>query len=206
MVRFSAYPGLIRTPRGTHAPPCRLFGIVCILLVLAAGSALAAKSAKKAAPEQDPNAGSLADFFKGEATQSPSAMDFQIFGGYADFRGELPEASGRYFMAGQTISSVAPDIYKLDLTFKRKYQRDIIDFNPEYFFTQQRTYYFWYNGGNKIVFKVGGSKKVIKIARKELIDIKVKTLETYSVEKQKQLMDIQLQDGGATIYLQLKFI
>lgn len=186
--------------------PIRLLGTVCLILALAAGSALSAKPAKKAAPERDPNASSLTEFFKNESTDNPSTMDFQVNGGYADFKTDLPESSGRYFLAGQSITPVAPDIFKLSLTFKRKFQRDIIDYNPEYFFTQQRTYYFWYNGGNRIVFKIGGSKKAVKIAKKELVEIKVKSLETYSVDKQKLLMDLTLQDGGATIHLQLKFI
>ena len=185
--------------------PVRLLAL-CLVLALAAGSALAAKPAKKAAPEQDPNASSLAEFFKNEAVENPKALDFQVNGGYADIRTDLAESSGRYFLANQTIIPVAPDIYKLDLTFKHKFQRDIIDYNPEYFFTQQRTYYFWYNGGNRIVFKLGGGKKVFKITKKELVEIKVKSLETYSVDKQKLLMDLSFQDGGSTIYLQIKFI
>lgn len=178
-----------------------------LILLLVAFPAVAAKKAarQEAAAPSDANASSLVDFFKGEAATTPKSLDFVIQGGYADIRTETPESSGRYFMAGQSIVAVAQDIYRLDMTFKKKYERDVIDLASEYFFTQQRSYYFWYNGGNKIVFKIGGGKKEIKIGKKELTEIKVKSLETYSVEKTKLPLDMSIQDGGTRIFLQLKF-
>jgi len=185
----------------------RRTAIFFLILSLMAFPALAAKKAAKAeAAPPDANAQSLADFFKGETATTPRSLDFMIEGGFADIRTETPESSGRYFMAAQNITSVAPDIYRLDMTFKKKYQRDVIDLAEEYFFTQQRSYYFWYNGGNKIVFKVGGGKKEIKIGKKELTEIKVKSLETYSIDKTKLPLDMNLQDGGTHVFLQLKFI
>jgi hypothetical protein len=179
------------------------------LVILCAIQALAlAKTAKKAVPQDSGGEdASIVGFFKSEAAQqSYKNLDFQIMGGYADLRGELPEASGRYFLAAHNVAPVSPDIYKLELTFKHKLQRDVIDFSPEYFFTQMRTYYFWYDGGNRLVFKVGGGKKSIKIARKEITHIQVLSPETYNIEHQKNVMDIQFQDGDSHIYLQLKFI
>jgi hypothetical protein len=182
-----------------------------LVLLLVAFPAVAAKKAARqdpAAPAApgDANAASLTDFFKGEAATTPKSLDFVIEAGYADIRTETPESSGRYFMAGQSLAAVAQDIYRLDMTFKKKYERDVIDLAPEYFFTQQRSYYFWYNGGNKIVFKIGGGKKEIKIGKKELTEIKVKSLETYSIDKTKLPMDMNIQDGGTRVFLQLKFI
>jgi len=179
----------------------------CCLAVLPVQPCAAQKSSPaKAVQPGDPNVQALQDFFRGETAPSPSKLDFVIEGGYADIRTETPESSGRYFLAAQTISGVAQDIYRLDLTFKKKFQRDVIDLAPEYFFTQQRTYYFWYNGGNRLVFKVGGARKEVKIQKKELTEIRVKSLETYSIEKTKLNMDFTLTDGAARIFLQIKFL
>lgn len=188
----------------------RLLLVALAVLALAAPQGLAAKKGQKAAVQpqqdvQDPNAQSLYDFFKSEAKPSAKALDFQLTGAFADIRTETPESSGRYFMAGSSIVPVAPDIYRLDLTFKKKYQRDIIDLSPEYFFTQEKSYYFWYDGGKKIVLKIGNGKKVFTIDKKELTQIKVKTLETYTVEKTRLDMNMSFTDGGSTIYLQIKF-
>lgn len=190
----------------------RLTLCLCLCLCLAAlalapaGWAKAAKKAAPAAQARDPNAQSLMEFFKDEELQSAKTLDFKIIGGYADIRADSAESSGRYFLAGQIITAVAPDIYRLDLTFKHKYQRDIIDYNPEYFFTQQRTYYFWYNGGKRLVFKLGSGKKSFDTSKKEITQIKVQSLETYTVERQKLLLNLQFKDGGTTVNLELKFI
>lgn len=186
--------------------------VLCLALCLAV-FALApsgwARSAKKAAPTEqarDPNAQSLMEFFKDEELKTAKTLDFQIFGGYADIRTGTAESSGRYFLAGHTIVPVAPDIYRLDLTFKHKYQRDIIDYNPEYFFTQQRSYYFWYNGGKRMVFKLGSGKKTFDTSKKEITQIKVQSLETYTVERQKLLLNLQFSDGDTSVMLEIKFI
>ncbi|MFP5238846.1 MAG: hypothetical protein ACLGQW_03355 [Acidobacteriota bacterium] len=188
----------------------RLALAALIILGLAAQAPAAKKSPQPAAPQQeaapDPNAQGLYEFFKAETKPSAKSLDFQITGGYADLRTESPESSGRYFMAGSTITAVAPDIYRLDLTFKKKYQRDVIDLVPEYYFTQQKSYYFWYDGGKKLVLKIGNGKKTINFDKKELTSIKVKTLETYTVEKTKLDMNVVFSDGGSQIYLVLKFI
>ncbi|MFP5222639.1 MAG: hypothetical protein ACLGSA_10155 [Acidobacteriota bacterium] len=177
-----------------------------VMSLALSGTALAAqKGAPKAAQTPDQNAQSLQDFFKGETAPSPRSLDFVVDGGYADIQTEAPESSGRYFLAAQNIAAVAQDIYRLDLTFKKKLQRDVIDLLPEYFFTQQRSYYFWYNGGNRIVFKLGNARKEFKIQKKELTEIKVKSLETYSIDKTKLMMDLAWIDGGTKVFLQIKF-
>lgn len=187
-------------------PVAAMVFLSLVLLLAASGTALAAqKAAPKAATTPDQNAQSLQDFFKGETAPSPKSLDFMVDGGYADIQTETPESSGRYFMAAQNIAAVAQDIYRLDLTFKKKLQRDVIDLAPEYFFTQQRSYYFWYNGGNRIVFKLGSARKEFKIQKKELTEIKVKSLETYSIEKTKLQMDLAFADGGTRVALLLKF-
>jgi len=189
----------------------RVFSLAAMVLSLVlslalSGVALAAqKAAPKAATTPDQNAQSLQEFFKGETAPSPKSLDFIVDGGYADIQTETPESSGRYFMAAQNIAAVAQDIYRLDLTFKKKLQRDVIDLAPEYFFTQQRSYYFWYNGGNRIVFKLGSARKEFKIQKKELTEIKVKSMETYSIEKTKLQMDLAFADGGTKVALLLKF-
>jgi hypothetical protein len=185
--------------------PIRLASVILLVLALAVPAAAAGKEAGQQ-PAADPNAQSLTDFFKNEIVASPRAMDFKVEGGYADIQTETPESSGRYFLASQAIVSVAPDIYKLSLSFKKKYQRDVIDLSPEYFFTQERSYYFWYNGGDRIVLKVGTGRKEFKIQKKELTQIKVKSLETYTIEKTKLGMDMVIPDGKSRIFLQIKFI
>ena len=180
-----------------------------VIVCLCACPVLAVGKTQKAAPQAapaDPNAAALTQFFMTEGAKSPKTLDFLIQGGYADIRTDLPDSSGRYFLAAQAIVPVARDIYRLDLTFKKKLQRDVIDYNPEYFFTQQRSLYFWYDGGKQLIFKLGGAKKVIAIPKKELTSIKVQSTETYTVERTKIQMDMQLQEGGASIVLQLKFL
>jgi len=189
----------------------RLVFAALIVLGLAAQAPAAKKAQQPGAAQQqepapDPNAQGLNEFFKSETKPSAKALDFQIIGGFADIRTETPESSGRYFMAGSSITAVASDIYRLDLTFKKKYQRDVIDLVPEYYFTQQKSYYFWYDGGKKLVFKIGTGKKTINFDKKELTSIKVKTLETYTVEKTKLDMNVVFSDGGSQIYLLFKFI
>lgn len=185
--------------------PIRLAVLAVLVLALAAPASAAKKSVEQQ-PAADANAQSLTDFFKSESVVSPKLMDFRVEGGYADIQTQTPESSGRYFLASQAVVAVAPDIYKLDLTFKKKYQRDIIDLTPEYFFTQEKSLYFWYNGGNRIVFKIGSGRKEFKILKKELTEIKVKSLETYTIEKTKLGMDLVIPDGGTRIFLQIKFI
>lgn len=187
-------------------PVVAMVSLSLVLSLMVSGTALAAqKAAPKAATTPDQNAQSLQEFFKGETAPSPKSLDFMVDGGYADIQTETPESSGRYFLAAQNIAAVAQDIYRLDLTFKKKLQRDVIDLAPEYFFTQQRSYYFWYNGGNRIVFKLGNARKEFKIQKKELTEIKVKSLETYSIEKTKLQMDLAFADGGTKVALLLKF-
>lgn len=187
-------------------PVAAIMSLALVLSLAASGLVLAAqKAAPKAATTPDQNAQSLQEFFKGETAPSPKSLDFMVDGGYADIQTETPESSGRYFLAAQNIAAVAQDIYRLDLTFKKKLQRDVIDLAPEYFFTQQRSYYFWYNGGNRIVFKLGSARKEVKIQKKELTEIKVKSLETYSIEKTKLQMDLAFTDGGTKVALLLKF-
>jgi len=189
-------------------PVVAMVSLGLVLSLAVASAALAAQKAAKGSPAPqtaDQNAQSLQEFFKGETAPSPKSLDFMVEGGYADIQTETPESSGRYFMASQNIAAVAQDIYRLDLTFKKKLQRDVIDLAPEYFFTQQRSYYFWYNGGNRIVFKLGNARKEFKIQKKELTEIKVKSLETYSIQKTKLQMDLAFAEGGTKVALLLKF-
>jgi len=185
--------------------------VLAVLLLGVAAQAAQKAPSKKAQPgaataQADPSANGLIEFFKDESVSSPKTLDFKIMGGYADIRTDRPESSGRYFLAAQAIVPVGPDIYRLDMTFKQKYQRDVIDLAPEYYFTQERSYYFWYGGGHKIVFKVGSGKREIKIAKKELTEIKVRSLETYTIQKTKLPLDLSITDGGTKISLQIQFI
>ncbi|GAB6037922.1 hypothetical protein JCM15519_24810 [Fundidesulfovibrio butyratiphilus] len=179
---------------------------LCLVAPVPTGWAKTAKPAAPAAPARDPNAQSLMEFFKDEELKSAKNLDFKIIGGYADIHTDSAQSSGRYFLAGQNIAAVAPDIYRLDLTFKHKYQRDIIDYNPEYFFTQQRSYYFWYNGGKRLVFKLGSGKKTFDTSKKEITQIKVQSLETYTVERQKLLINLQFKDAGTSVTLEIQFL
>jgi hypothetical protein len=149
---------------------------------------------------------SLQQFFKGqEGKTSAPAIDFSVVGGFADIDTGKGESSGRYFLAASHITRLSGDIYRLDLAFSKKLEPDIMDFSPAYYFTENRSYYFWYNNGDRIVFKIGSSQTAIPISRKEVTRVEIQSMETYSVDRQKLFKDLTFSDGKTAVSLQIRF-
>ena len=179
---------------------------VLILLALLpwAGAADAAGPASGAGGNDTPQA--LAKFFQGTTRSLPAAnIDFSIDAGYAVLKTASPDSSGRYAMTAINVARVAPDIYRLDMSLEKPLSRDVQTFDQPYFFTDKRTYYFWYQNGERIVFKVGGQKVVVPLGRKEVLRVDIKSPDTYVIDRETMLRDISFADGQATIHLQLKF-
>jgi hypothetical protein len=157
------------------------------------------------APASDPIA-SLQQFFKGqEGKSSAPAIDFEVVGGFADIDTGNTDTSGRYFLAASHITRLTGDIYRLDLAFSKKQEQDITDFSPAYYFTENRSYYFWYNNGDRIVFKLGASQATIPVSRKEITRVDIQSMDTYSVDRQKLFKDLNFTDGKTGISLQIRF-
>ncbi len=179
----------------------------CWVFFLAVAFGLVPVGAAGAASGNGETPGGLSKFFRTQESKAASAViDFKIVGGYADMQTGAADSSGRYFLAGHHISRVTASIFKMDLNFSKKLEEDVISFNPPYYFREKRTYYFWYDNGRKMVFKLGDKKVSIPIAKKELMRVKIKSLETYTIERKKLFKNIQLDDAGARIFLQIKFI
>ncbi len=175
------------------------FGAAVLLAVC-----LAAAGVAGAANGDSPQ--SLARFFRGTSRSLPAArIDFTIPAGYALLRTGKPESSGRYAMTAINVSRLAPDIYRLDVNLEKQLVRDVPMFEQPYFFTEQRSYYFWYQNGKRIVFKVGDKKKIIDLGRKEVLRVAIKSPDTYVIDRETMLKNISFADGPDTIHLQLKF-
>ena len=173
-------------------------------LLLWAGAADAADPVSGSGGGDSPQA--LAKFFQGTTRSLPAAnIDFSIDAGYADLKTASPDSSGRYAMTAINVARVAPDIYRLDVSLEKPLSRDVQTFDQPYFFTDKRTYYFWYQNGERIVFKVGGQKVVVPLGRKEVLRVDIKSPDTYVIDRETMLRDISFADGQATIHLQLKF-
>lgn len=169
-------------------------------LLAASGPALGA-----AAAASDPIA-SLQQFFKGQESKgSAPAIDFEVVGGFADIATGSTESSGRYFLAASHITRLTGDIYRLDMAFSKKMEQDIMDFSPAYYFTENRSYYFWYNNGDRIVIKIGSSQATIPVTRKEITRVDIQSMDTYSVDRQKLFKDLTFTDGNTAISLQIRF-
>jgi hypothetical protein len=97
------------------------------------------------------------------------------------------------------------DIYRLDLAFSKKFEQDIIDFSPTHYFVENRTYYFWYNNGDRIVFKVGTTPVAIPILHKEVTRVDIQSMDTYSVDRQKLFKDLSFGDASTAVTLQIRF-
>jgi len=178
--------------------------LAAVLIFL--GALLAASCpALGAAATSDPIA-SLQQFFKGQESKgSAPAIDFEVVGGFADIATGSTESSGRYFLAASHITRLTGDIYRLDMAFSKKMEQDIMDFSPAYYFTENRSYYFWYNNGDRIVIKIGSSQATIPVTRKEITRVDIQSMDTYSVDRQKLFKDLTFTDGNTAISLQIRF-
>ncbi len=137
--------------------------------------------------------------------QKPGKLDFTITGGYANFVRPYEEASGRYHIENQHLSRLTDYIYQLDIDFMKRLKVDLLDFSPNYTFREKKRLYFWYANGDRIIFKVGPSKQTIKIGQKSERQVKISSLETYSMEVTQLTQDFTLHDGKDEIVIQVKF-
>lgn len=154
----------------------------------------------------DDSGQSLSRFFQSKAKGLPAApIDFEIIAGYAVLRTGNPDSSGRYAMTSINTLKVAPDIYRLDMALEKPLARDVPTYEPPFYFTENRTYYFWYQNGEQILFKVGNKRVPVKLGRKDVTRVDIHPPDTYTVNRQTMLQNISFDDGGATIHLQLKF-
>ncbi len=154
----------------------------------------------------DESTQALTKFFQGTTRSLPAAaIDFTIEAGYAVLNTSSPDSSGRYAMTAINVTRVAPDIYRLDVSLEKPLSRDVQTFDQPYFFTDQRSYYFWYQNGERIVFKIGNQKTVVNLGRKEVMRVDIKSPDTYVIDRETMLRNISFADGQATIHLQLKF-
>jgi len=177
----------------------RLFPAVLALLALVAAPARPADAAADSGQ-------ALTRFFQSKVKDLPAApIDFQITAGYVMLRTGSPESTGRYAMTAINLVKVAPDIYRLDMALEKPLARDVPTYEPPFYFTENRTYYFWYQNGTEILFKVGGKRVPIKLGRKDVTRVDVHPPDTYTVNRQSLLQNISFEDGSATIHLQLKF-
>ncbi|UJX41561.1 hypothetical protein K9F62_02350 [Desulfovibrio sp. JY] len=177
-------------------PQARICVLVTLLLALGICPAGAADDAAQ----------SLTRFFKGTTRSLPSPdIDFQITAGYAVLRTGKPDSSGRYAMTSINVARIAPDIYRLDLELEKPLPRDVPTFEQPYFFTEKRTYYFWYQNGERIIFKLGNKKVTLPLGRKEVLRVNIHSTDTYTLDRETMLKNLSFDDGTATIHLQLKF-
>ena len=177
---------------------CRLAcaAILCAGLLPLAGPARAA----------DESGQSLTRFFQSKGRDLPAApIDFQVMAGYAVLRTGNPDSAGRYAMTAFNVVKVAPDIYRLDMSLEKPLARNVPTYEPAYYFTENRTYYFWYQNGDEILFKIGNKRVPVKLGRKDLTRVDIHPPDAYTVIRETMLQNISFDDGAATIHLQLKF-
>jgi len=154
----------------------------------------------------DDSGQALTRFFQAKPKDLPTApIDFQIDAGFAVLRTGNPESSGRYAMISINVVKVAPDIYRLDMALEKPLARDVPTYEPPFFFTENRTYFFWYQNGSEILFKVGAKRVPVKLGRKDVTRVDVHPPDTYTLNRQSLLQNISFDDGPTTIHLQLKF-
>jgi len=148
----------------------------------------------------------LGRFFQSKTRTLPAPpIDFQITAGYVVIRTDKPESTGRYAITAFSVSRVAPEIYRLDMSLEKPLSRDVPTYEQPYFFTEKRTYYFWYRNGEQIIFKVGGKKVTLPMGRKAVLRVDIHSSDTYSLDRETMLNKLVFDDGSATIHLQIKF-
>jgi len=167
---------------------------------------LAALIASPALAETDESPQALARFFQSQTKSLPSAgIDFQVTAGFAVLATGNPDSSGRYAMTAINVTRIAQDIYRLDLSLEKPQPRDVPVFEQPYFFTDKRRYYFWYQNGSQIIFKVGNRKVTIPTGRKDVLRVDIHSPDTYSIDRETMLKNFTFSDGPDTIVLQIRF-
>lgn len=180
----------------------RFLRLLC--LCAAAGLSLLAASVAWAEVDESPQA--LERFFQSKTKSLPMApLDFQITAGFAILGTGNPDSSGRYAMTAISVTQVTRNIYRLDIGLEKPQPHDGPLFSEPYFYTVRRNYYFWYQNGDQILFKIGGKKVAIPTGRKDVLRVDIHSPDTYSLDRETMLKNITLHDGADTIVLQLKF-
>lgn len=175
-------------------------------LVVVLGLVLSVPAVPRALAETDDSPQALTRFFQSQTRSLPSAgIDFQISAGFAVLATGNPDSSGRYAMTAINVTRMANDIYRLDISLEKPQPRDIPSFEQPYFFTEKRTYYFWYQNGDQIIFKVGGKKVALPTGRKDVLRVDIHSPDTYSIDRETMLKNLTFNDGQDTIVLQLRF-
>ena len=95
-------------------------------------------------------------FFE-EENRRPKTRSIQVVNAYANLDFAFGFADGRYDLAQYKIKKIRPNIYALGLVFQKKKGLAI--------YKQNVASFFWFDGGNQIVFKDGARKKIYDIQR-----------------------------------------
>jgi hypothetical protein len=148
----------------------------------------------------------LMRFFQGQTRAMPSApIDFEVTAGFAILHTASPDSSGHYAMTAINVTRVATDIYRLDMSLEKPQPRDIPSWEQPYFYTLTRTYYFWYQNGDTIIFKVAGKRVSLPTGRKDVLRVDIHSPDTYSIDRQTMLHNLTFSDGADTYVLQIRF-
>lgn len=171
-----------------------------------AGLVLALLAATWVSAETDDSPEALRRFFQSQTRSLPSpGIDFSVTAGYAVLATGHPDSSGRYAMTAANITRVATSIYRLDMQLEKPQPRDITSFEQPYFYTQKRTYYFWYQNGKDIIFKVGNKRQTLATGRKDVLRVDIHSPDTYSLDRETMLRNLTFRDGPDQIMLQIRF-
>lgn len=170
------------------------------------GLLLAALLVSPALAETDDSPQALTRFFQSQTRSLPSpGIDFTATAGFAILNTGKPDSSGRYAMTAINITRISQDIYRLDLKLEKPQPHNGPVFGPPYYFTEKRHYYFWYQNGRQILFKVGNKKVAVPTGRKDVLRVDIHSPETYSIDRETMLKNITFKDGPDTIVLQIRF-
>lgn len=148
----------------------------------------------------------LIRFFQSQTRSMPSpGIDFEITAGFVIIQTGKPDSSGRYAMTASNITRVANDIYRLDLALEKPQPRDNPSWEQPYFYTLKRSYYFWYQNGDRIIFKVGDKRVSLTTGRKDVLRVDIHSPDTYSIDRETMLRNLTFKDGPDTIVFQIRF-
>jgi hypothetical protein len=174
-------------------------GLLFLMLLLLTGWTPA-----RAETDNSPQA--LERFFSSRTKTLPSpGIDFTVTAGFAVLQTGNPDSSGRYAMTSINVTNVAANIYRLDLQLEKPQPRETLSFQQPSFYTEQRTYYFWYANGRDIIFKVGGKRVTLPTGRKDVLRVDIHSPDTYTIDRETMLHNLTFNDGATQIVLQIRF-
>ena len=134
-------------------------------------------------------------FFK-EENHRPRTRSIQVVNAHANLDFAFGFADGRYALAKYKIKKIRPNIYALGLAFQKKKGLAV--------YSQNFATFFWFDGGNQIVFKDGERKKVYDVQRGWHVE-KRDTASGHDLNVTPRTEDIkvQLSHAAGTVYLTL---